>query len=1118
MSQFSMMESTKLITDALLSLAGSARLPPTLVIKESIIDESSILQTLEIVIQDYIKSKPNFGKNLHNKVAKLEIYNDIFNIINQFEFTIKEQFIQLWKIFLLDSLLSDSEIKIIIQQFSEKINNKKIKAYIESNTRNTSKFTSVIKTILNISPPFNSIFIQDSLSKAEQIAYDNVIRINTRYSTILDTFLDMVDLLTPSSEDMNIIQFFGNVHKISDPKIRNDYYNSYLKLIVSKLTTKVGREIIPVSNPSIERIFVQLYLYLINNEIIKTVDPIITNYIRIKNINWFTFQVTELSDKLYPNWNFKVKGFVLDDWQKNCIKQIDEKKNILLCLPTSAGKTIISTYTIRKYQKVIYIVPSEALAYQLTGIILASLLDMNKKDDELRNVRQETLSLQYKLYPDKKDDIIIATPKEFYNLISTKQIDPHFDYVIIDEFHNISSDIGKYIEYILKFAGYFSIPVICLSATIPNYSEVFDWLTRILDNEIYGVYENKRFFNQKRMVIKNNNLVTVNVLENMTPEIVRSPTFTHIGLYPKEILNLYQSLPIERINEQEPKVTSLDKMFLVENSIFNYLKTLNDTDLNNVISNKNVTTDQLTIYQLYKVIKLCQEKRITPMLIFKMDSIKCMEIYNKIIEMLKDYQQLVYPNINKDQEIIQQFFDMFDQESKKIKLSRDPDGKDGSIEKEKTRLKDALYGGPGIAGGVYEQLEIVYEQFITCNLPNEDLSTKPLNITIDEKEAVDNIGAFNTKYGADLTRESIIMLRKKHVKNQMQIYNSPENLCLRNIFTPHADCRFSTSSISFDEMRKIRRRIQAEISRETRIKRGPNASVLKIDYNHPFMVGIEHGILCYNELLDPAFLRVTQQLINTNHSFITFSDKSLAVGINYPIKTVMLLGGLRGEPIEDLNNTTAHQAIGRAGRRGLDAEGFIIYSGVNLTNLLIPQFNSVVRNPIEVMQELFTDESDAFKRYVIDEIRPAIPEDLWSINFEVDIDKIANEIFITRSLTENLHVSKLHNEEFIEFIADCDTIRTQQTLETIKDEIRKEIEFSKFKSKIPTGASSGAGSGAGSGKSRHVDNDDDDEIQEFINNLNTNAPSNVTIMYNTNKDPSSVNDPTREAWEDFEFM
>jgi hypothetical protein len=286
--------------------------------------------------------------------------------------------------------------------------------------------------------------------------------------------------------------------------------------------------------------------------------------------------------------------------------------------------------------------------------------------------------------------------------------------------------------------------------------------------------------------------------------------------------------------------------------------------------------------------------------------------------MLREYQSLVYPGLYNDQEIIQKFYDTCALLETKIDL-----GKKGNLETAQEKIKIEIFSNPS---GTKAQLIECYDNLIKTKIDDDTLSR------------------FNKKYGANITREEIIALRTKHKNHQMNIFIDYDRLYLSNRYLPHADCKLTDTSITYNDMRKIKRRIQAEITRNVLINGGNIGSAPKINYEHPFLIGIEYGILCYNELLDPAFQRGTQQLINTGHAFITFSDKSLAVGINYPIKTVMLLGGLKGEPVEILDNTLAHQAVGRAGRRGLDAEGFIIYSGININDILIHKYKHINLN------------------------------------------------------------------------------------------------------------------------------------------------------------------------------
>jgi hypothetical protein len=143
-----------------------------------------------------------------------------------------------------------------------------------------------------------------------------------------------------------------------------------------------------------------------------------------------------------------------------------------------------------------------------------------------------------------------------------------------------------------------------------------------------------------------------------------------------------------------------------------------------------------------------------------------------------------------------------------------------------------------------------------------------------------------------------------------------------------------------------------------------------MSYDHPVLVGIECGLLFSNELLNPALTR-TCQLLLSKHPLIVVSDKGLATGINYPIRTVWLQGAFPGEPVEVLDNTLAQQAMGRAGRRGHDREATIYMSGVDMKNILMPQYRAVGPNDPARMALLVEGEDEAFRRFVLTEEREA---------------------------------------------------------------------------------------------------------------------------------------------------
>lgn len=963
------------IANMLIDLAGGQRLPANINIEKDVIDESDEMSSMEVEVNKYIKEIDNFNKQLHDKVKKHEFFEGISQIIDKYSFEVKDDFKKLWEIYIFNGLpitgksgdSIDEITKELINKIRKKVLNNSIRTSIDNEIRTPSKIKGLVKKVLNSDAnlDFVGIFTIDvkSLTKVEQTKLSNMELNDSKHIEYLDSLIENLDYSI--DDDKIVMSFYNHVRLITSNKVRNEYYNKILSQIIKDINVLVTRKSkIP---KTIINILIQLYCYLIQHEKIKTVNTDIKKYFANSKMNWFSYQVKEMSTILYPHWNFNTKDFILDAWQKSCLENIDLKNNILLSAPTSSGKTLLSTYAINKYRKIWYIVPSEALAYQLTGIILASLMDKEKLVGSVKkNVRLEIDSLSYKRMIGR-DDIVISTPKQMYNMISTNQVETEMDYIILDEFHNISFEEGEYYEYLLKYGGFNKIPVMCLSATLPNFDEVYEWLSTILWGTIYGVNEHKRFFNQKRMIVKDKKLVTINPLEHMTKEILKSDEFSNIGLYPKEIFNLYEKLTdVPRMDEKTPRFIKLDDLHKLENDIFKHLKGKTDEVLDDIISSREIDSDKLTVFELYTILKNCNSS-VKPMLVFKMDSHKCLEIYDSLIELIKDYNKLVYDNFNEDQGIISSFFAKVEQMSAKLEVGKNEDVKD--LEEKKHELREEIFNSE-----TKPQLQIFYDKYVTLRCDEDGIpQNQPL------------IDMFNKKYGANLTKDMIIKLRKEHVDNEFARCNA-FNIGLRDTFLVHPECCFSSFLISPENMRKIRNKINTELKRESaiygeedRVKGKPKMlDIYKmkhsntITYDHPFMAGLELGILCYNELMNPALQRMCQQLIN-KYPFITFSDKSLAVGINYPIKTVMLLGGLKGEPTEDINNTLAHQAIGRAGRRGLDKEGVVIYSGVNITNILVQQYKSVKPNDKSVMEKLFLDDSD-FKTFAFTGVRPIVVE------------------------------------------------------------------------------------------------------------------------------------------------
>ena len=98
---------------------------------------------------------------------------------------------------------------------------------------------------------------------------------------------------------------------------------------------------------------------------------------------------------------------------------------------------------------------------------------------------------------------------------------------------------------------------------------------------------------------------------------------------------------------------------------------------------------------------------------------------------------------------------------------------------------------------------------------------------------------------------------------------------------------------------------------------GKNQEILE----HALMRGLRRGIGLYiNEVSSPSYRREVQRLASKGKLAVVVSDDSLAFGVNMPFRTCVFAGEMGGE----LTPLMAQQMSGRAGRRGLDTQGWFL--------------------------------------------------------------------------------------------------------------------------------------------------------------------------------------------------
>lgn len=135
-----------------------------------------------------------------------------------------------------------------------------------------------------------------------------------------------------------------------------------------------------------------------------------------------------------------------------------------------------------------------------------------------------------------------------------------------------------------------------------------------------------------------------------------------------------------------------------------------------------------------------------------------------------------------------------------------------------------------------------------------------------------------------------------------------------------------------------------------------------VDINHALIRGLRRGIAIYtNEVGFACYRRQVQMLAQKGRLAVVFSDDALAYGVNMPFRSCIFCGDM-GDALTPL---IAQQMQGRAGRRGLDVQGNVIYLGMEwpyIENLMLGQISRVTgkepRYPIMNLQYALAASND----------------------------------------------------------------------------------------------------------------------------------------------------------------
>jgi|MEHZ01.4.fsa_nt_MEHZ011137930.1_5 superfamily II RNA helicase len=593
------------------------------------------------------------------------------------------------------------------------------------------------------------------------------------------------------------------------------------------------------------------------------------------------FMLEKMGNLLKPldQWNEREK--VLDDWQERVIDLVSKNESVVVKAPTSAGKSWIAMAAGIIHKKIIYVCPAKPVAYQVG----AHFINMGYKVHFLLdNISHFSYSPQ--------TNIFIGTPTEIENcLLKTGTT---FDYAVFDEIHNVNKEEdGDIYENLLKVL---KCNFLALSATINNIDFMVEKMKEINPKlKVNYIEYNQRFINHQRWVWKTDGLKKLHPLcayngvnDNYTDNSL-SFTPNDCSVLWNKLYEIFDEIDKESvINDISPDEYFSDKGMLSLDDCRDYEKLLK----NKMIELSDKFPEQIQeVFDSFKdrsetsknkdfisFIRETKERKMFPMIMFHTNERECLNIFNKTYEYLNTKENEEYPYhydiLEKKEEIYRSLLD----------------GRETYRDNLKVTSTNARYE-------IKEKMEMFDKK------QKREFTSKVVSYYESK---------LNDIRKNDETNDNIKKLQEKNLMKEMNNFIVNPYFGPHDIFAKHTDFIFTTSKepMSGDTIKAVRREIK-------------NTLGIKIPYESPLFQMLKRGIGVYLESMPDEYNWQLQKLLSKKEIGIVISDKTLCLGIDLPVKTSCFLETNGNKFTQD----EFLQMSGRAGRRGKDTQGNIIFFG-----------------------------------------------------------------------------------------------------------------------------------------------------------------------------------------------
>jgi hypothetical protein len=593
------------------------------------------------------------------------------------------------------------------------------------------------------------------------------------------------------------------------------------------------------------------------------------------------YMLEKLGDMLPPLNYWDQGSYTLDPWQIQVTDYIRKNESVIVKAPTSAGKTFVAMATGIMHSPILYVCPAKPVAYQVG----ANFQKMGYRVHYLVD------GLSERSY-EKQTQIFVGTPDSIEE--SLPKCGVSYTYAVFDEIHMINEyEMGLCYENILKMI---TCPCLALSATIKNSDFLRDIFHKYHSHPVHYVEYNKRFINQQRWVYTD----TIHKLHPMVCYDTQG-SLQDIHFSPNDCYTLYEALSDigeDYWTHDESLETWIDSMSPDEYFTENRLMTLDESkdyegflkqnldklyetypeyirEVKEYLSSQETLDETPVLDTLIPLFKKCKTKDLLPLLYFHTEESVSREIAYQTYQRLQTDETTYYPFhykiLEKKQELYQSYKDKREAYADSITIK----SKDSQSEKE-SRLDE------------FDSRE--RQQYIYCVTEYYEWA----------KRACHKMAGPHMK------------MQCKNLEKEKKAFLEAPDFREQDIFQKHPSYCFSKGSpMSGNEIRDIKRHIKASTG-------------ITIEYTDPLFQLLKRGIGLYLNSFPDEYNWIVQRLVSQRRLGIVISDRTLCLGIDLPIRSVALSG------YKDPQYSTSDylQMSGRAGRRGKDKQGNIIFHGI----------------------------------------------------------------------------------------------------------------------------------------------------------------------------------------------